>query len=56
MFLTLFTSNFGDWGSDSTLVDKASSTRSSPKPSGSQVIKLIDRTLVTRPQGKSQVP
>ena len=31
-------------GPDSTLVDEANRTRSSPKPSSSRVIKLMDRT------------
>ena len=37
-------------GPDSTFVDEANSTRSSPKPRSSQVIKLMDQT---RPRGKS---
>ena len=40
-------------GPDSTLVDEANRTRWSPKPSSSRVIKLMDRTRVTWPQGKS---
>ena len=42
-------------GPDSTFVNKASSTRASPKPRSSQVVKFIDWTLVTWPQGESQV-
>ena len=42
-------------GPDSTFVDEVSSTRSSPKRSRSQVLKLLDGTLVTRPRGESRV-
>ena len=44
-----------NWGPDSTIVNEANSTRSSPKPRQSPVIKLMDRTWVTRPQGESRV-
>ena len=36
-----------------TFLDKAISTRSSPKLRSSLVVKLIDQTQVTRPRGKS---
>ena len=42
-------------GPDLTFVNDAGSTRLSPKPSSSQVVKLIDRTRVTRPRGRSRV-
>ena len=34
--------------------DEASRTRSSPKPSCSRVVKIIDQTQVTRPRGESR--
>ena len=42
-------------GTDSTFVYDTSSTRSSPKPSSSWVMKLIDQTCVTWPRGESGV-
>ena len=36
-------------GPDSTFVEEANNTRSSPKPSISRVIKLMDRNRVTQP-------
>ena len=42
-----------NWGPESTFVDEENGTRSSPKPSSSQVVKLIDRTQGTRPRGES---
>ena len=41
-------------GPNSTFVNEASCTWSSPKPSSSWVIKLIDGTQVTHPQGEFQ--
>ena len=42
-------------GPDSTFVDEVSSSRSSTKPSGSQVLKLMDQTQETRPLGEYRV-
>ena len=50
-----FNQTWANRSPDSTFVDKASSTRSSPKPSSSRVVQLIDLTWVTWPQGKSRV-
>ena len=44
-----------NWGPNLTFVDKASSTRSSPKPSKRQVIKLIDWSWVTQLRGESRI-
>ena len=44
-----------NWGPALTFVDKASSSRSIPRPSSSGVIQLIDQTPVTRPRGESRV-
>ena len=44
-----------NWGPALTFVDKASNSRSSPRPSSSGVIQLIDQTPVTRPRGESRV-
>ena len=41
-------------GLDSTFVHEANSTRLSPKPRQSQVIKLMVRTQVTRGRDKAQ--
>ena len=44
-----------NWGPNTTFVNEADSTRSSPKLSCSGVIKLMDRIWVTLPRGKSWV-
>ena len=41
-----FFESLGESGLDSTFVNEASSTRSSPKQSSSPVVKLIDQTQV----------
>ena len=51
----VFVQTLANRGHNSTFVDEASSTRSSPKPSSSRVIKLMDPTQVTQPGGESQV-